>query len=239
MTTPQVQPYLAHLYESHRFTSAIVFLIAADIHATVIKDSDLGKKHQKFVESLTGSYEEPRTYFLAQLFVGRIASFEVFLQETISMVVQKNPKKVGGAEFKLSDILDCTEVTQLVQRAAEEFLNKLMYKKPSEYLSSMCELLSIERAPLDADWLVFVEGKARRDLGMHNAWKCNAIYVRKLSEAGLPSQLKPGDSALPREDKYILEVDGALDRLAKGITKQVLVKHWPEVAEVYESTFDA
>lgn len=73
---------------------------------------------------------------------------------------------------------------------------------------------------------------------MHNAWKCNSIYVRKLSEAGLPPQLKLGDLALPSDDKYILEVDNALDRLAKGITKQVLAKHWPETAKVYESAFD-
>lgn len=125
--------------------------MTAEIHAAAAQESDFAKNRLHFVKSLKGLYEEPRTYFLAQLFVGRIASFEVFLQETISMVVQKNPKKVGATEFKLSDILDCTEVSQLIQRATEELLNKLMYKKPSEYLSSICELLSIERAPLDAD----------------------------------------------------------------------------------------
>ena len=237
MSAPQVQPYLNHLYESHRFTSAIVYLLAADIQASLRQDTDLAKKHQKFVESLEGTYENPTAYFLAHLFVSRIASFEVFLQETISLVVQKNPKKVGSSEFKLSEILDCSSA-QLVQRATDEFLNKLMYKKPSEYLSLMCELLSIDRTPLEEKWAVFIEAKARRDLGVHNAWKCNEVYVRKLTEAGLTAALSVGESVLPTGD-YILNVDDALDSLAREISKQVLPKHWPEVAMRYAGTFDA
>ena len=130
-------------------------------------------------------------------------------------------------------MLDCQDVSVLVKRAAEEFLNRLMYKKPHEYLQSVCELLSIERDPLQANWSVFVEAKARRDLGMHSAWKCNAIYLRKLSEAGLATRLGLGESAIPSDDTYVQAVDTALDELALSITTLMLDKHWPKIGSIF------
>ena len=229
MTMQQFEPYRRYVRESLSFLGGILYLSAVRTTALSAPESKLGKLHVEFSRQVKDDYGDPEEYFIAQLFVAKIASFEVFLQETISLVIQKNPKKVGAIEFKLAEILDCSDVTLLVQRAAEEFLNKLMYKKPSEYLVALCELMSIEHAPLQVDWAEFVEAKARRDLGLHNAWKCNQIYIRKLDEIGIPPQLQIGELAHPKELKYVRDINDALARLADTITNLMLAKHWPEL----------
>lgn len=225
----ELDPYATYQTESLRFTSAAVYLMRAEEAVAASPDTPLGEDHAEFSKVIEDTYGTALKYFFAQLFVARVASFEVFLQESVALVIRKHPKKVGNAEFKLAEILDCPDVSQLVQRAAERHLNDLMYKKPADYLVSICDLLSIDRVPLDSDWKTLIEAKARRDLGMHNAWKCNAIFVRKLTEAGLPVSLGVGDSALAGIDDYVWEVDAALDRLSETITRQMLEKHWPSL----------
>lgn len=99
----------------------------------------------------------------------------------------------------------------------------------------MCKVLSIDEAAIQAVWPRFVEAKARRDLGMHNAWRCNSIYLRKLAESGIASTLKEGESAAPSDDVYVRQVDHALDELADMITKLVMQKHWPHLTHVVEA----
>lgn len=230
--TEQLEPYFTHMHESLWFSAAVSHLYDVWAQARAEPDSALGRSHQEFAELLEeeGAYgADPHTYFVARLFLSRVASFEVFLQETLALVIRKHPKKVGHVEFRLSDVVGAGQTSVLIDRAAEEVLNKLMYKKPLEYLAAVCELLSIDRAPLEDDWKVFVEAKARRDLGMHNAWRCNAIYLRKLEEAKINSALKLGDNAAPDYGEYLRKVDEALDRISDCITELTLQKHWPEL----------
>ncbi|WOB06880.1 hypothetical protein [Piscinibacter gummiphilus] len=235
MDTAPAEPYVAFLKESSTFHNAIVYLLAAHLSAIRKTDAEVAEVHDRLSSSVAPVYNDPRSYFVARLFIAHIAAFEVFLQDTISAVIQKHPKKVGDVEFRLADILDSPTTTELVQRATDAHLNKLMYKKPNEYLKEVCALLSIEREPLDDDWKILVEAKARRDLGVHNSWKCNGIYLRKLHEAGIASSLAIGDSAVPQEKAYLYHVTDALERLSKMITLSVLEKHWPALAPVVKS----
>src|SRR5438046_1318344 len=135
------------LEETIRFLSSQKYLLTV---ATVAQDkaSPVSEAHEELVRVLAPLYDSPYDYLVARLFIGQISAFELFLQETVAEVIAKYPKKVGGAQFTLSDILDASSTAALVARAAEELLNRLMYKKPLEYLSDICSLLSIEEAPL-------------------------------------------------------------------------------------------
>jgi len=154
-----------------------------------------------------------------------VAAFEYFLQDVLTLIIKVNPKKVGQTEFKLSEILDSAGPDELVRRGIEATLNKLMYKKPLEYLSEIVSLLSISEAPLKAEWPVFVEAKARRDLGVHNGWKCNSTYLRKVTEAGLTPTFTEGEITFPPEDGYFDKVMAALPKLARLIMDGILEKH--------------
>ena len=165
-------------------------------------------------------------FFLSRLFVSLVSSFEYFLQDTAIVVVSKNPKKVGSSNFTLSEVLDASSTEVLVRRAIDDWLNKLMYKKPAEYLKEFAEVLSINEEPLKARWKTFVEAKARRDLGVHNEWVCNSVYLRKLTEAGVTTEAVVGISMIP-DDVYVRKVNLACLDLASRITQLVLDVHWP------------
>jgi hypothetical protein len=223
--------FATFLRETISFLSASNYLLAVHIYVLKEKDESISNEHNEFAGKIAPIYKDPRAYFIARLFIAYVAAFEIFLQETISIVIEKHPKKVGSTQFRLADILNATSTNELVQEATEELLNKLMYKKPLEYLQEVCQLLSINRAPLEDGWKFFIESKARRDLGVHNAWKCNSIYLRKLQEAGIPSSLALGDSAVPQDKEYVDRVINSLCKLAEDICVQVVAKYWPEEDE--------
>lgn len=164
-------------------------------------------------------------YFLSILFVDLISEIEIYFTHVIKAVIEKHPKKIGSASFKLNEIINADSIDTLVTKAAEEHLNKLMYKKPMEYLSSICELLSIEEEKLSEHWKYYVEAKARRDLGVHNRWSCNSTYLRKIEEAGIKSNAKENDFMFPNYEKYIKDLLDKLSLIVTTISKQVCEKY--------------
>jgi hypothetical protein len=205
-----------------RFLLAQGAILGAELVAR--KDNEeLKKRFDRFSEISAPTYDDLYEYLCAHLFIAYISSFEIFLQNICTFVVRKHPKKLGAIQFKLSDILDTGNPDQLVERAIEEFLNRMMYKRPMEYLVDLCDLLSIEKASLIDNWKTFVEAKARRDLGVHAGWKCNETYIRKVEESGDSPLLKVGESAVPDTEAYIDDVASKLDQLAIEITKKLFL----------------
>lgn len=167
----------------------------------------------------------PQHQFKALLFVSVISAMELFLQEVIAAVITSHPKKIGSAQFKLSDILDAESTEELVYHAAEEYSMKLMYKKPLEYLEEMSKTLSINKKRMLPLWPQFIEAKARRDLGMHNGWKCNPTYIRKLEEAGIKSDLRVDDDAFPYDEEYMDSIGMALNNISDAIASALMEKY--------------
>lgn len=203
---------------------ASIYLLQAHLEAKS-GDSEMAEKHDSFQKLLTPDYANPHDYFVARLFISHISAFELLLQELAAFVIRKHPKKVGKTSFTLTDVLEASGSEGLVQRAIEEHLNKLMYKKPLEYLDDLADLLSIDPAPLKVNWKSFIEAKARRDLGVHNGWKCNAVYQRKLTEAGFDDVPKVGVNLIPKGDDYLNQALDEILALAEQITRAVEQKH--------------
>jgi hypothetical protein len=184
----------------------------------------LAEEFADFSEKVHSRYQYPENYLIAHLFVGHISSFELFLQDLTTVVLRKFPKKIGSHTLKLSEVLEFGDVDELIFRAVEEVMHKFSYKKPLEYLKDICELLSFDPGPIEADWGVFIEAKARRDLGVHAGWVCNDTYIRKLAEARLQSSLRPGDLAIPTKYAYLHEVADALYRMAGLLYQNTALK---------------
>lgn len=221
--TPQESHQLFH-EDSARFLLAQNVILASELAARN-GNEDLLQRFNRFKAAGQPTYKDLYEYLCVHLFVVYISNFETFLQNITTHVVKKHPKKLGNTQFKLSDVIDASDNSILIDRAIEEHLNKIMYKRPLEYLQDLCSLLSIKQEPIERNWAVFVEAKARRDLGVHSAWRCNAIYLRKIEEAGLKTTLTIGSSAIPDTDKYMDSVADALQDLAEHITNQVLAIH--------------
>lgn len=164
-----------------------------------------------------------QNFFAGMLLTNVIAEVEVYFVEVMKLLLRRYPKKLGATQFRLEDILD-KEPEELVILAAEERLSKLMYKKPSEYISELAEILAVSAAPINPYWGSFVEAKARRDLGAHNAWKINDTYRRKVAEAGIDLSTKIETELLPNFD-YINGVITQCNKIVMLIDDQLQQKY--------------
>ncbi len=208
----------------------IAFSIACRFVREAVKAARLGheplaEELADFSEKVQPRYRSPEDYLIAQLFVGHISSFELFLQELNTVVVRKYPQKIGTYQLKLSDVLAVQDQEELVFRAAEDVIRKFSYKKPSEYLHDVCEILSVDPRIIQDDWKVFIEAKARRDLGVHAGWICNDTYLRKLAEGKVSSSLSVGDLADPTDYEYLHTVSDALYRIVNALYRESREKH--------------
>lgn len=184
----------------------------------------LAQTHSDFSGTLQSRGLTPEIYIVAQLFIAHISAFELFLQEMITVVVRRYPQKIGSFQLRLSEMLEASDTEELIFRAADETLHKLTYKKPSEYLKDVCDLLSVEISTISSEWPVFIEAKARRDLGVHNGWICNHTYLRKLSESQIATDLKIGELSIPRDFRYLNTVSDSLYKIAKLLYGEVSKK---------------
>jgi hypothetical protein len=220
------------------YANSSVYVIKATAAARK-ETTELAKELRKVEERLAYEQLNADQYFRCVLFVGHISDAEIFLEDVIRAVITKHPKKVGSIQFKLGDVIDAADTDELISRASEEFLYKILYKKPQEYLAEICNVLSIDATCLKPFWSHYIEAKARRDLGVHNRWICTATYVRKIEEAGIECPCKVGQRLLPSDGDYPGLVARSLLDLAEVISDEVLKVHGPRQPEEPDSNSDA
>ena len=157
------------------------------------------------------------------LLINLAAEVELCLLDITKQIIQAYPKKLGGIQVKLSDAVE-KSTEEIVQMASDHYLNSLMYKKPGEYISGICEILSIDLKAVTLIWKPFIEIKARRDLGIHNDWKANEIYLRKLYESETETITNIGDDLCP-VDAYVQSSYDACFKLVELIYNLTIEKH--------------
>lgn len=173
---------------------------------------------ERLPTSYAGNAEGDRvqSFLIAQTFVSLISEFEAFLVDVMSVVIRKYPNKLGAETFRLSEILELRDPDEITRVAAERFVNSIMYKRASEYRKALADLLSAEANFLEDKWPDYVERKARRDLGVHNGWRTNDTYRRKLIEVGMNPE--SAEFVTPTND-YFWDTLTLLSDLADRITQ--------------------
>lgn len=202
----------AKFYDAHNFT-----LRASKLSMEVMAYKDSLKECNEIQSTAIGLSENylsltkrlnscsVEALFASVLFVDLISSVEVYLANIIRIILKRYPKKIVNAQFSLADVLD-RSVDELVSEASEKYIYSLMYKKPKEIIKELCNLLSVDWRVLQDTWTVFIEAKARRDIGMHNNWICNETYIRKVEESGVSVSCTVGDNLIPNEQQYYSNV---------------------------------
>lgn len=208
------------------YLQSLIFILEIE-HDAFIGNSKIKKSWNDFQISSETIGLEAREYFRCATFFSLISSMEIFLQELIKCIIRIHPKKIGATTFKLSEILDMSSKDEVINKAIDEYLNKVMYKKPFEYLAEICDIFSIEKLKLEEYWSIYIEAKARRDVGIHNEWICNETYLRKISEAGLKTTLKLGEKITPASKEYIFNTSECMRKIAFNITELVIEAHFP------------
>lgn len=165
-------------------------------HVVARENDKLGESLASLEAALQKTGLSVSKYFAGTFLFSKTTQIEQYFVDVVRVVSSNYPKKLGKMEFKFAEILDSTK-EELTLRAAEDFINKLTYKKPFEYLDSLADFLSINPKAVNTHWKSFVRLKACRDIGIHNEWLVNETYLRKLFEAGMQSDLKIGENACP------------------------------------------
>lgn len=226
-----VPPYIRFLQGQVALRKALNFLEVSRTVATsgLPPLSDLLQSLDSSPESRQAqvSFE---TLFSAALFVNLISEVEHFFVSCAATAIRLYPGKVGSETFRLSDVLAASSTDELVERAADRALQALMYEKPADYLSSLCEIVSIDKKHLLDIWPSFVEMKARRDLGVHNNWVANEIYLRKLKEISFTNFPSIGLRLIP-DFAYLEASIKTCDRLVGQMADLMGEKWLPQPGE--------
>ncbi|MDR5887412.1 hypothetical protein [Vreelandella janggokensis] len=218
-----VPPYIRFLQGLLLLRRAVVVLRSAQYSGAMghpeLSEAIMDFEDDRVANQVEVSYE---TYFAGQLLINLISEVEHFFGSAISAALRLHPNKMGKQSFQLSEIISAGSTDELIDHAANIFLNKLMYEKPLDYAKKFSDILSIDYDSLVDLWIPFVELKARRDIGIHNNWVVNDIYNRKLFEAKIKcnesvgSRLRPDFSYLTKADHICLDlVEGIIELLSE------------------------
>jgi hypothetical protein len=183
-------------------------------------------EQSKHTKRLGLTYE---TFFASHLTINLVSEVEHFFASAVSAALRMYPEKMGAHTFKLIEIISATSRDELVDRAARAVLNDMMYEKPHDYIKRLGEVLSIDVKGLETSWPDFVELKARRDLGVHNNWIVNEIYLRKLREAKIDNSHRIGEQVIP-DFGYMSQAMDACHQLIETMAN-LLGEKWISVSE--------
>jgi hypothetical protein len=189
------------------------------------KQKDKGYLQEAYI-SLSDSLP-PETnidkYISGLILILLVREIEQYFIDILKLIIQKYPEKIGSIEIPINDVIKLSK-QEIIYFAAEKYLNEIMYKRPSEYLDEICKLSSIERQKIEILWNYFVEAKARRDLGIHNSWIVNNIYIRKIKETKNKPSFNIGESAEPKIN-YIVEMYHHCAELIEKFTEEITEKY--------------
>jgi hypothetical protein len=224
-----VPPYIRFLQGQIALRRSLAFLVAAR------KEAQSGNPRLlPLFESLNSSPEAKQaelsyeSVFASTGLISLVSEVEHFFGNAVATALRLYPGKMGSQTFRLSEILSATTTDELVDRAASSVMHELMYEKPLDYLSGLCEILSIKKDSLSQPWLRFVEIKARRDLGVHNNWVANQIYLRKIKEAQHTDLPALGVRLIP-DFAYLQTAMNSTDELIRTMA-DLLGEKWIPVA---------
>lgn len=125
-------------------------------------------------------------FIRSQQFVAMVANLENFLSTVLSLVLRAYPEKVGGESLSILELLKANNIENAIENIIEKKLNALFYASPKEYRKTVENYLSMPTSVLEKHWPLYIEMKARRDVGVHANWANNSRYIAKASEAGGP-----------------------------------------------------
>ena len=220
-----VPPYIRFLKGTLLLQKAQIFLHAAKAAALenhpILSDTFAELDQSGDTKSLDLNFE---TFFASQLTINLVSEVEHFFASAVSAALRMHPGKMGEVQFKIVDIVSANSNDELIDRAAEAVLNKLMYEKPNDYVKRLAAILSIEKTGLDKEWPAFVELKSRRDLGVHNNWVVNEIYLRKLREANICVSHNKGDRLTP-DFAYLNQARATCNDLVQKMA-DLMAKKW-------------
>lgn len=202
------------------------------IHAYQDQDNEVSKQIAEIVEKLPIEFRRNKndnlnfhSFVVSHYFITLVAEFEGFLVDMLRTIVKRHPVKVGNISIKVSEIAICSSLDEAIAIGIDRFINDLTYKRPKEYIDSLQEIFSLNKDDFQGLWPGLIERKARRDLGVHNDWRKNEIYIRKIREVGITPT---NDDFLAPDNEYFVESVGIVHDILSKISLHCAEKFSPK-----------
>ncbi|MEP8732940.1 hypothetical protein ABKV75_21800 [Enterobacter hormaechei] len=137
---------------------------------------------QKKEEKADSGKNHILTHMPSLCFSSLVSAFENYLIEMLALALKTHPHKIAKESVDLKKVIELSR-EEIILFKANEYINQIMYKTPKDYLKSLSNILSLSEESISPAFNMYIEIKARRDLGVHNNWRKNEIYERKIAEA--------------------------------------------------------
>jgi hypothetical protein len=154
------------------------------------------------------------------------SAIDIFLTDSSIELLISYPAKIGNIKSDTELLTDVSTLTSAIKYHAEKKINELSYKKPIEFLREVYAFFGEDLNKENPYIGLFVEGKATRDLFMHNGGKPNFIYFEK---AGKFARNLKEDQEIKIEDDYLKNVSNAIDHITDDILCRCFVKHKDDI----------
>lgn len=126
--------------------------------------------------------ERVQSFTRGMLFVAAVTETEAALGAVARAVLWAFPPKIAKKQIAGDDVLALSP-RERIARLVEEDLRSAFYGKPDDYWKRVAGLISLPETRLASERDAFIEAKATRDLGMHNEWSINSVYLSKAGSA--------------------------------------------------------
>jgi hypothetical protein len=140
------------------------------------------------------------TFFNCSTLYNIVQNTEWAIVELLKIILTEYPCKLPESNISFKSLLK-TSKNEIINKAIEEYIIKILYKRPEEYINIVIQILSLDSINIDVV-TKYSEMKARRDLGMHNNWLTNELYLEKSHKIYYDNI---NVSAIP-DGKYITEI---------------------------------
>ncbi len=171
--------------------------------------SSTNKIHQSFVNGTV----------LASLY----SALEILLNDTSIRFLISYPGHISSKIANKFDIVtENDSVSTIIRHYAEHIINELSYKDLKTYLENIYNFFG-EKLTLEADKLgLLIEGKASRDIFIHNNSVINDVY---LNRAGSYARYKQTGKELEIDFTYLTEIKNCIEILSNDFKTHCLDKY--------------
>jgi len=157
----------------------------------------------KNISNYGSSIEIDEMSFFNCLFLYNIVqNTENAIVELLRLVLLRNPQKIPDTNISFKEVLKLSK-SKIIDDAIDKYIQKILYNKPEDYLKAVYDILSIECIENDIIEK-YCEMKARRDLGIHNNWKTNKVYLAKSKKKLFKNE---NMLAIPDNDYLVMAYD--------------------------------
>ena len=156
-------------------------------------------------------------------FIGIISQFEDFLYQIMVAVLCATPKKINQAEIKIEHLLRYSSIESVVKSVAQRKVKEIMNNGAEIIQKELSKIISINWSDEDKKelWPVYVEAKARRNLGVHNNWVVDEKYQQLTQNLNFP---KIENAALSVEVSYLLSTQEVICKIMDKIRQHCIQK---------------